>query len=80
MSSDVFAAVSFGCSVKGLQGVALLHKNLSADSEFGVVCSSFSMSQLLFGCTDVVVDPRSRTVLSDRRGLDRGIEVEKLLH
>ena len=65
--------------MKGLQGVALLHKNLSADSEFGVVCSSFSMSQLLFGCTDVV-DPRSRKAPSGRRGLDRGMEVEELLH
>ena len=72
--------VSFGRSVKGLQGVALLHKNLSVDSEFGVVCSSFSMLQLLFGCTDVVVDPRSRTALSDRCGLDWGMDIKELLH
>ena len=43
MSRDLSCCtVSFRGSVKGPQGVALLHKNLCVDSEFGAVCSSLS--------------------------------------
>lgn len=80
MSRDLSCCtVSFRGSVKGPQGVALLHKNLCVDSEFGAVCSSLSTLQFPFGCTDVV-DPRSRVVLCDRPGLQWGMLVEELLH
>ena len=68
MTYLVAQIVTFGSSVKRLQGVALLHKNLPVNSEFGAMCSCLSATQFPFGCTDVVVDPRSRAALSDTPG------------
>ena len=80
MTYFVAQIVTFGGSVKCLQGVALLHKNLPVNSQFGAyVRSSLSTSQFPFGCTDDVVDPRSRAALRDTPGLEWGMAVEELL-
>ena len=80
MTYLVAQTFTFGGSVKRLQGVALLHKNLPVNSQFGAMRSSLSTSQFPFGCTDVVVDPRSRAALGDTPGLEWGMAVEELLH
>ena len=49
MTYLVAQIVSFSGSVKGLQGVALLHKNLPVNSQFGAVRSSLSKTQSPFG-------------------------------
>ena len=79
MTYLVAQIVTFGGSVKRLQGVALLHKNLPVNCQFGAMRSSLSTSQFHFGCTDVV-DPRSRAALGDTPGLEWGMAVEELLH
>ena len=80
MTYLVAQIVTFGGSVKRLQGVALIHKNLPLNSQFGAMRSFLSTSQFPFGCTDVVVDPRSRAALGNTPGLEWGMEAEELLH
>ena len=80
MTYLVAQIVTFGGSVKRLQGVALLHKNLPVNSPFGATRSSLSTSQVPFGCRDVVAVPRCGAARSDTPGLEWGMAVEELLH
>ena len=75
MTYLVTQLVTYGGSVKRLQGVALLHKHLPVNSEFGAMRSSLSTSHFPFGCSDVVIDPWSRAALSDTAGLEWGVAV-----
>jgi len=76
----VTQTVMFGGSVKRLQGVALLHKNLPVNRQFGAVQFSQHVAVPFWLHTDDVVDPWSRAALSDTPGLEWGMAAEELLH